>query len=56
MDIRRENRVGEGKEGEVEVPYLLTRPSNVFNQKCTFYLLLILTTFILLELSVVIPV
>jgi hypothetical protein len=33
MDIRRENGVGEGKEGEVEVPYLLARPSNVFNHK-----------------------
>jgi hypothetical protein len=46
----------EEKEGEVEVPHLLARPSNVFDQKCTFHLLLVLTTFVLLELRVVIPV
>jgi hypothetical protein len=56
VDIRRENGVGEGKEGEVEVPHLLARPSNVFDQKRTFHLLLVLTTFVLLELRVVIPV
>jgi hypothetical protein len=33
IDIRRENGIGEGKEGEVEVPHLLARPSNVFNPK-----------------------
>jgi hypothetical protein len=33
VDIGRENGAGEGKEGEVEVPYLLARPSNVFDQK-----------------------
>jgi hypothetical protein len=33
MDIRRENRVGEGRKGELEVPHLLARPSNVFDQK-----------------------
>lgn len=31
VDIRREDRVAEGKEGGVEVPHLLARPSNVFN-------------------------
>lgn len=33
VDIRRENGVAEGKEGEVEVPHLLARPSNVFDQE-----------------------
>jgi hypothetical protein len=33
MDIRRENGIREGKEGEIEVPYLLARPSNIFDQK-----------------------
>jgi len=33
VDIRQENRAGEGREGVVEAPYLLARPSNVFDQK-----------------------
>jgi len=33
VDIGRENWAGEEKEGEVEVPQLLTTPSNVFDQK-----------------------
>lgn len=33
VDIRRENGVAEGKEGEVEVPHLLARLSNVFDQE-----------------------
>jgi len=32
VDIRRENRVLDGKEGEVEPSHLLARPSNFFDQ------------------------
>lgn len=33
VDIERDNGMAEGKEGEVEVPHLLARPSNVFDQE-----------------------
>ncbi|CAL3961972.1 unnamed protein product [Diplocarpon coronariae] len=32
VDIRRENRVLDGNEGEVELSHLLARPSNFFDQ------------------------
>tara|TARA_R110002060_G_scaffold35578_4_gene46496 strand:+ start:604 stop:714 length:111 start_codon:yes stop_codon:yes gene_type:complete len=33
VDIGRENRMLDGKEGEVEASHLLARPSNFFDQK-----------------------
>jgi hypothetical protein len=40
-------RAGEVKEGEVEIPYLLTTPSNIFNQKTIAGLTIQISYFIL---------